>query len=114
MLADRQDAFFNRDYLHFCSHQHAPATQEVAGPLMVATSNTVYLALPAFSLYAEKGQNVLREIILHGLRTLLTAPTLQTSLPAQGIQTVMRQATHGRTVVHLLYAPRCGAARASK
>lgn len=104
VLADRQDAFFNRDYLHFCSHQHAPATQETAGPLMVGTASTVYLALPAFSLYAEKGQNVLREILLHGLHTLLTAPTLQTSLPAQGVQTVMRQQKLGRQVVHLLYA----------
>jgi len=104
VIANRQDAFFNRDYLHFCSHQHAPAKPEIAGPLLVGTANTVYLALPAFALYAEKGQNVLREIILHALRTLLPSPTLRTSLPAQGIQTVMRQHHPARTVVHLLYA----------
>jgi hypothetical protein len=102
-LAVREDAFFNRDYLHFCSHQHAPNTKEAAGPLMVATPNTVYLGIPAFSLYAEKGQNVLRDVLLHGLRRLLPAPTLTTSLPAQGIHTVQRQAADGRTVVHLIY-----------
>ena len=104
ILADRQDPFFNRDYLHFSSHQHTPNTQEIAGPAMVRTANTVYLAFPAFQLYADKGQNVLREIILHGLRALLPAPTLATNLPAQGIQTVMRQPTEQRTVIHLLYA----------
>ncbi len=42
--------------------------------------------------------------MLHALRTLLPAPTLQTGLPAQGMQTVMRQHNPARTVVHLLYA----------
>ncbi|HEX2950288.1 MAG TPA: beta-galactosidase trimerization domain-containing protein, partial [Armatimonadota bacterium] len=104
VLADRQEPFFNREFEHFCSHQHAPNTKEVAGPAMVATENTVYLAIPAFRLYTEKGQNVLRDIIVHGIRSLLPAPTLQTNLPAQGIQTVMRQEHEGRTIVHLLYA----------
>jgi len=104
VLADRQDPFFNRDYLHFCSHQHAPNTQETAGPAMVRTANTAYLAFPAFGLYAEYGQNVLREIILQGIRELLDEPTLVTNLPAQGVQTAMRQEPEGRTIVHLLYA----------
>jgi len=103
VLADRQDPFFNRDYLHFCSHQHAPNTTETAGPAMVRTAQTVYLAIPAFKSYAEHGQNALREIILHGLRELLPAPALTTTLPAQGLQTVQRQASEGRTIVHLLY-----------
>ncbi len=103
VLAERQEAFFQRDYLHFCSHQHAPSTKESAGPAMVQTDNTVYLAYPAFRLYAEKGQTVLREIVLHGLHALLPAPTLTTNLPMQGRQTVQRQA-NGRTIVHLLYA----------
>ena len=104
ILADRQDSFFNRDYLHFSSHQHTPNTQQVAGPAMVRTANTVYLAFPAFQLYADKGQNALREIILTGIRALLPAPTLTTNLPAQGVQTVMRQSGENRTIVHLLYA----------
>ena len=103
VLADRQDPFFNRDYLHFCSHQHAPNTKQVAGAAMVKTSNTVYLAFPAFEQYVEMGQNVLREIVIEGLKTLLPEPTLVTSLPAQGVQTVMRQHNPDRTVVHLLY-----------
>ncbi len=103
VLAERQDAFFNRDYLHFCSHQHAPCMLKTAAPVMVRTANTVYLAFDAFAQYAKMGQNALREIILHGLRALLDAPTLVTSLPAQGIQTAMRQAQENRTVVHLVY-----------
>ncbi|MDR3708659.1 MAG: beta-galactosidase trimerization domain-containing protein [Capsulimonadaceae bacterium] len=103
VLAVRQDPFFNRDYLHFCSHQHAPSTQIDAGPAIVATSNTAYIAFPAFALYREKGQNVLREIIEHALRLLLPEPSLRTSLPGQGVATAMRQASENRTVVHVLY-----------
>lgn len=102
VLADRQDPFFNRDLQHFCSHQHAPTTEENAGPAMVGTDQTVYLAFPAFRCYAEQGQTVLREIVLHGLRLLIT-PTLITNLPAQGVQTVMRQPSEGRQIIHLLY-----------
>lgn len=104
VMADLQHPFFNRDMLHFSSHQHAPNTKENVGPAMVATANTVYLAFPAFHLYAEKGQNALRDIILAGIWSLLPAPTLTTSLPVQGVQTAMRQQAEGRTVVHLLYA----------
>ncbi len=103
VMAERQDPFFNRDYLHFCSHQHAPSTMENAGAAMVKTPNTVYLAVNAFDRYADLGQNVLREIILRGIRELLTEPTLVTSLPAQGVQSVMRQEKEARTIVHLLY-----------
>ena len=104
VLADRQNPYFNRDYLHFCSHQHAPTTGENMGAMMVATEQSIYLAFPAFASYAEKGQNVLRDIILHGLRRLLAAPALTTSLPAQGIQTVMWQRANERAIIHLLYA----------
>lgn len=104
VLADRQDPFFNRDYLHFCSHQHAPATQVNAGPAIVATPNTCYIAFPAFSQYRDMGQNVLREIIENCLRRLIAEPILVTNLPAQGVATVMGQKDENRTVVHLLYA----------
>lgn len=104
VLAELQHPFFNRDLLHFCSHQHAPNTMEAAGPAMVSTANTVYCAFPVFDLYAKKGQNVLRDIVLHGLRTLLPESTLTTSLPAQGVHTVMYQVAEKRTIVHLLYA----------
>jgi len=104
VLAEREDPFFNRDYPKFCSHQHTPNTGDIAGPLMTRTDNTVYLAFAAFRQYADKGQTVLREIILHGLHHLLPNPTLTTSLPAQGIQTVMRQQAANRDIIHLLYA----------
>jgi hypothetical protein len=103
VMAELQHPFFNRDMLHFCSHQHAPNTFETAGPAMVSTANTVYVAFPVFHLYADKGQNVLRDIVLQGIRALLPEATLTTNLPAQGVQTVMYQKAENRTIVHLLY-----------
>ncbi|MEI7833828.1 MAG: beta-galactosidase trimerization domain-containing protein, partial [bacterium] len=102
-IADLQNPFFNRDYLHFCSHMHAPSTGIDAGPAMVRTANSCYFAVPAFQLYFLSGQTVLRDIILAGIRALLVEPTLETSLPSQGINSVMRQESEKRTVVHLLY-----------
>lgn len=104
IMAERHDPYFNRDFTHFCSHQHAPNSPQNAGPVMLGTAQTVYLGFPAFRLYAEKGQTVLREIVVQGIRHLLPHPTLITNLPAQGIQTVMRQEAGHRTIIHLLYA----------
>jgi hypothetical protein len=103
VLADLQNPFFNRDYLHFCSHMHAPSTLQSAGPAMVRTANTTYLAVPGFQLYARNGQVAIRDIVLAGLRSLLPTPTLATSLPSQGLQTLMRDRATGRLIVHLLY-----------
>lgn len=101
-IADRQDPYFNRDLLHFSSHQHTPNRPAVSGPAMVASQNAVYMAFPAFRQYAEMGQAYLREIVLHGLRLLLPDPVLETGLPVQGIQALAVQGR--RHIVHLLYA----------
>jgi hypothetical protein len=77
---------------------------ENAGPAIVATDSSVYIAFPAFNLYAEYGQIALRDIVMSALKRLLPKLTLTTSLPSQGIQTVQRQDAHRRTIVHLLYA----------
>jgi len=100
-----QNPYFNREFRHFTSHQHASSTNEDICPIMVKTDNTVYFGIPAFANYFEMGQNVLRDIILEGINSLLKTPTLTSNLPAVGVQTVQKQKAKNRTIVHLLYAP---------
>jgi len=104
VLAWRQDSFFNRDYFHFSSHQHAPSTLKNAGPAIVRKGNVCYIAYPVFTLYAEKGQQIVRDITVHCLNTLLGTRILETSLPSQGINTLMHQKANKKYVLHLLYA----------
>ena len=108
VLARRDPPYFNRDVRHFCSHRHAPASHRDGGPAMVAGADGTWCSFPAFAIYAERGQQALRDILLHGLRRELPEPLIQASLPAGGGRvTVTRQEREGREVVHLLYAPTC-------
>ena len=100
-----QNPYFNREFRNFCSHQHAPSTNEDVSPAMVKTKNTVYLSVPAFISYEKMGQIVLRDMILHGINELLGTPTLKTNLPSVGVNTLQEQKELKRKIVHLLYGP---------
>lgn len=104
-LGAREIPYFNRDVFTFCSHQHTPSSRQEDGPGMVESASGIYIAWNVFEDYATKGSLVLKETVLHAIDRLLgEARTLRTSLPAQGVATVQRQAADHRHVVHLLYA----------
>jgi len=100
----RENPYFNRDVFTFCSHQHTPSTLEADGPGMTEGEHGIYLAWNVFEDYAKKGSLVLREAVLYALDRLLPNKTLRTSLPAQGVVTLQKQARESRWVGHLLYA----------
>ena len=103
-LGYREEPYFNRDALHFCSHQHTPGNGQDAGPGMVEGANGIYFAWNVFEDYAVKGSLALKLCVLQALGRLLPHRTLETDLPAQGIVTLTEQADHSRYVNHLLYA----------
>jgi hypothetical protein len=104
-LGHREFSYFNRDMLHFCSHQHTPSKQQNDGPAMTEHKNGIYIAWNVFEDYAVKGSLFLKETVIAALYRLLdNQPTLQTSLPAQGVTTLMKQMGESRYVNHLLYA----------
>ncbi len=101
------DPYFNRDFRHFCSHQHTPNRPEPSGyDAGVLHGNVAYLAHPVFSLYAGFGAVAHRDYVLAVIGALLGgARTVRPDgLPTQGRVTVTRQAAEKRRVVHLLYA----------
>ncbi|MBT2292848.1 beta-galactosidase trimerization domain-containing protein [Paenibacillus albidus] len=104
VLGQQENPYFNRDVFTFCSHLHTPSDQHPAGPGMVATDSSIYIAWNVFSDYADNGHLILKEMVKHALGLLLPEATLQTDLPAQGIATLQHQQAGNRYVNHLLYA----------
>lgn len=104
-LGQLENPYFNRARAHFCSHQHAPNSGEYAGAALTQGADGIYIAWQIFSEYADKGDLIAKRTVQYALDTLLgEAKTLRTSLPAQGVTTLMRQEGEKRLVHHLLYA----------
>ncbi len=104
-LGARENPYFNRDALHFCSHQHAPSSGEYGGPGMVEGRAGIYIAWNVFEDYATKGSLSLKETVIAALDRLLDGcKTIKTTLPAQGVTTLMHQKEKKRYIHHLLYA----------
>ncbi|MBV9848121.1 MAG: beta-galactosidase trimerization domain-containing protein [Armatimonadetes bacterium] len=105
VLGHRENPYFNREFNHFCSHQHTPSNLQDAGPGMVEGRNGIYFAWNVFEDYATKGSLALKESVLYALNRLLgDNKTLETNLPAQGVVTLTEQQEADRYVNHLLYA----------
>ena len=103
----RNDSYFNRTAEHFCSHFHTPYDREKTGVGAVVTDRVGYIAWNIFSEYASMGSAHLKYAVIDLLDLLLgNDKTASTSLPAQGIFSLMRQRTDegDRLVNHLVYA----------
>jgi len=104
VLATRDEPYFNRTLAHFCSHRHAPPSGKNGGPVMVRGAAGIACTHPLFSIYASRGQQAVRDMLLHCLAELLPDPLVSAELPAAGRVSVCRQAKERRDVVHLLFA----------
>ena len=70
---------------------------------MVRGKDGIYIGWQVFSEYAEHGALISKRMVQHALDVLLGGgKTLETTLGAQGVATLMEQ--EGRYVSHLLYA----------
>lgn len=104
-LGDIYDPYFNRNYKHFCSHQHAPARTEPSGyNCGVRNGNIMYLAHPVFSIYRGFGAVAYKEYAINAIRALLGTPTVKTSLPSTARISLQKQTKQNRYILHLLYA----------
>ncbi|MFA6567642.1 MAG: alpha-amylase family protein [Victivallales bacterium] len=100
------DPYFNREYSHFCSHQHTPYKLEDSGfDSGSVKGNIMYLAHPVFENYRWYGASVYRDYMVNAIREMLGDDIgLKSSLPPQARVTLMEQASEKRYVLHLLYA----------
>lgn len=104
ILADREDAYFNRDLVHFCSHRHTPNRRGSAGAAITRGKHGTWIAFKACEIYQQHGQQIVRDAVLHAIRSELGGLQVETSLPAAGRLTLMRQGAQARDVLHLLFA----------
>ena len=104
-LGRRENPYFNRALLHFCSHQHTPNSEQSGGAGMTEGKDGIYFAWSVFEDYATKGSLILKKTVCYALDKLLGfEKTLETNLPAQGVVTLMKQKVENRLVNHILYA----------
>ena len=104
-LATREQPYFNRTVEHFCSHRHAPNSGVIEGSAVTVGRHGAYIGWYIFREYREVGSLILREMFTATLDRLLgNEKSLETSLPAQGVTTLMDQKKENRLVNHLLYA----------
>lgn len=104
VLADREAPYFNRQFMSFCSHQHTPNRRGPAGPAIVRGPSGTWIAHPLCKVYTDKGQQVIRDIVLHCIRRELGIGQVTTGLGCFGRVTLMRQESQRRDVLHLLFA----------
>lgn len=105
--AESFEPYFNREWDHFCSHQHTPYKPEPSEEIdpVVTFPQGAYCCHPVFRAYHKSGQPLLKYLIRGILAKLYPEPLVQTELPSAGRITVTEQEAQNRSVVHLLYAP---------
>lgn len=97
------DPYFNRNYKHFCSHQHAPARKEPSGfDCGVMNDHICYLAHPVFTIYSAYGTVALKDYIVKTIKAFLDKPMLSTNLPSTARVSLMKH--DNKYILHLLYA----------
>lgn len=122
VIADAVSPYFNRDWRHFCSHQHAPPnlnpmsdphadwssdSQPDISPAIIRSGSYVYFAWPIFSDYFDTGQPIMRAWLANALQIAGYSAPIRTAMPTAGKITVTEQWLESgpRTVVHLVYGP---------
>lgn len=103
-LARRAAPYFNREWDHFCSHQHTPDAEAIELPAVTGNGSVVYFAHPIFTRYRRYGQPLYRDLVSDAIIYLLGDLSLRTNLPTAARASLMRQESDSRDVLHLLYA----------
>lgn len=101
------DPYFNRNWEHFCSHQHTPNQPEPSDYACgVQKGSVLYFSHPVFRHYRQYGAVAYREFVDRCIRRFLgDAVTLETNLPSTARVALTHQPEAGRYILHLLYAP---------
>lgn len=103
--AEFQAPYFNRTPIHFCSHMHAPCSNEHYSTAIFTGAQFVYVAFNLFEEYKENGSFIVKDIFRHTMDTLLKKDkTIYTTLPSEGVVTLARSREEPYYINHLLYA----------
>lgn len=95
--------YFNRDFRHFCSHQHTPSSHQTAYPAVVRHGNVIYFAHPIFTQYRQRAPRWVKTLFFNALKLLLPRPAVHVSGPSTLRVTLNEQPPHHRQILHLLH-----------
>ncbi len=104
VLAQAWRPYFNRDYRHFCSHQHTPPSEPAGYPAAIRKGRVLYFAHPVFTNYRNKGQQLARDYVWRLIADTYGRLDVEVGLPSAGRVSLLRQEAHRRHILHLLYA----------
>ncbi|MFP4057428.1 MAG: beta-galactosidase trimerization domain-containing protein [Candidatus Brocadiia bacterium] len=104
VLAEAWQPYFNREFRHFCSHQHAPREGPAGYPAAIRKGQVLYFAHPVFTNYRNRGAQLARDTVWNAIAHVHGRLDLEVGLPSGGRVSLMRQEAERRHVLHLLYA----------
>ena len=104
VLAEAWRPYFNREFRHFCSHQHTPPAEPAGYPAAIRKGGVVYFAHPVFRDYRNKGQQLARDYVWAVISSAYGRLDVEVGLPSMGRVSLMRQEAERRHILHLLYA----------
>ncbi|HPD16498.1 MAG TPA: beta-galactosidase trimerization domain-containing protein [Planctomycetota bacterium] len=104
VLAEAWRPYFNREFRHFCSHQHTPPSEPAGYPAALRKGRVLYFAHPVFANYRNKGQQLARDYVWRLIADTYGRLDVEVGLPSGGRVSLLRQAARRRHILHLLYA----------
>ncbi len=102
ILATKSEPYFNRDWDHFCSHQHTPDEKPSPYPAIVSNGDIAYFAHNIFTRYRLYGQPLYRDMVKDAMHSLIS-PSVIVDLPTTARISLMMQESENRYVLHLLF-----------
>jgi hypothetical protein len=105
-LGEVVEPYFERDWNHFCSHQHAPQRRQGTGLACGAEKDgRMWLPMDLCLAYRKLGQVTTKQFFLACVGRLLGVEIgLQSNLPSTARVTLTEQPRQNRHVLHLLHA----------
>ena len=103
VLAQVAVPYFNRDFRHFCSHQHTPSTHQIGYPGVLQRGRVIYFTHPIFTQYRQSAPRWVRTLFLNALDLLLPQSQVRASGPSTLLVSLNQQSKPDRQVLHLLH-----------
>lgn len=103
VLAIQISSYFDRNYVHFCSHRQTPSSGDSKYDAIVRNGNVIYFAHPIFKIYNELAPQWCKILFQNALEMLLPEPILQHNGPSTLLTTINNQNDQNRYVIHMLH-----------
>ncbi len=91
ILCEMIKPYFNRDWRHFCSHQHTPAEGHASYPGVVQHGNCIYFMHPVFNQYDSNAPLWCKRLVLNAIKRLLPDPLVEAQAPSSALFTLNEQ-----------------------